>query len=46
MQEKDAGVNEVVVMNEENTINMDDEVTEVGESSKSMLFRQRVKGGR
>ena len=42
--EKDAGVNEVAVVNEENTTNMDDEVTEVGESSKSMSFRQRMRG--
>ena len=39
MQEKDAGVNE------ENTINRDDEMTEVGKFSKSMSFRQMMGGG-
>ena len=45
MQEKDAGVNEVAVVNKENTTNMDDEVSEVVEPSKSMSFRQRMRGG-
>ena len=44
VQENDVGVNECAIVNEEKTINMDDEVTEVGESSKSLLFRKRMRG--
>ena len=44
VQEKDAGVNEVFVVNEENTTNMDDEMTKVRESSKSMTFWQKLRG--
>ena len=43
VQEKYTGVNEVDVVNEENTINKVDEMTEVRKSSKSMSFQQRMR---
>ena len=46
MQENDASVNEVAVLNEDNMINLDNEVTEVGESSKSMSLWQKMRGGK
>ena len=44
MQEKNAGVNEDAVVNKEKTTNRDNEVIEVGESSKSLSFCETMKG--
>ena len=44
VQEKDADVNEDAHLNEEKTTNEEGEVKVVGESSRSLSFRERMRG--